>query len=209
MLIGAWADIADRKQILDIGTGTGLIALMAAQRSQATVTGIEINPDAALQAQENADRSPWQERIRIVRADLKEFAAETLFDAILSNPPYFSGTLECPDNNRNTARHHHDLSFRELMRHAARLLHPQGELSLILPTESVNEILYLAMEQKLYPSRKTWVRTTPKSVPKRCMLAFRFTPVERVAEQTLTIAAAPATYSEEYKRLTQDFYLKM
>lgn len=209
VLIGAWAHVEKAKRILDIGTGTGLIAIMTAQRSRASITGIEINEEAAAQAQENALRSPWKERIKIINIDLKEFKTDQLFDSIISNPPYFSNALECPDNKRNTARHNSQLSFQELMQHVARLLHPEGEFSVIIPASEVNEMLGLAIENKLYPSRKTWIQTTPKASPKRCMLAFRFIPTERVEEETLIIEISPLVYSEEYKNLTHEFYLKI
>ena len=209
VLIGAWANINNAQQILDIGTGSGLIALMAAQPSQAIITGIEINKEAATQAQENVDRSPWKERIKIINADLKEFKIETRFNAIISNPPYFTNSLECHNNERNTARHDTKLSFRELMQYTAKLLHPEGEFSIIIPSSEVHDILGLAIENKLYPSRKTWVQTTPTASSKRCMLAFRFTPSERVEEKTLILELSPLVYSKEYKSLTHDFYLKM
>ncbi len=209
VLIGAWANVFHAKHILDIGSGTGLIALMAAQRSQASIVGIEIDQEAAIQAQENVRISLWKERIRIIHADLKAFKTDILFDSIISNPPYFSNSLKCPDNKRNIARHDNGLSFQELVRYVAKLLHPQGEFSIIIPACEVNKILGFAIENKLYPSRKTWIQTTPKVSPKRCMLAFRFTSEERVEEKTLIIETAPSIYSEEYKKLTQDFYLKM
>lgn len=209
VLIGAWADLSGATRVLDVGTGTGLIALMAAQRSNARITGIEINEEAAIQAQENVDRSPWKERIEILHADLKAFTTDSLFDAIVSNPPYFANALQCPDNKRSTARHHSDLTFSELLRHVAALLHPQGEFSVIIPADEVSNMLGVAMGNRLYPSRKTWIQTTQKAVPKRCMLAFRFTPTERVEEETLVIETTPSVYSETYKKLTGEFYLKM
>lgn len=209
VLIGAWANIHHAKNVLDIGTGTGLIALMAAQRSNAFVIGIEIDKDAATQAQENVKRSPWSERIKIIHTDLKEFKTNILFDSIISNPPYFANALKCPDDKRSMARHDNGLSFQELVKHSVKILHPQGEFSVIIPTCSINEMLGYAIAHKLYPSRKTWIQTTTKSSPKRCLLAFRFTPTERVEENTLVIETAPYTYSEEYKNLTRDFYLKI
>ena len=95
------------------------------------------------------------------------------------------------------------------MQHVARLLHPEGEFSVIIPASEVNEMLGLAIENKLYPSRKTWIQTTPKVSPKRCMLAFRFIPAAKVEEETLIIEISPLVYSEEYKNLTHEFYLKI
>jgi len=209
VLIGAWANVHHAKHILDIGSGTGLIALMAAQRSRASIIGIEINQEAAIQAQENVYISPWKERIRIIHTDLKAFRTNILFDSIISNPPYFSNALKCPNNKRNIARQDNALSFRELIQYTAKLLHPQGEFSVIIPACEVDKVLGLAIENKLYPSRKTWIKTTPRVSPKRCMLAFRLTPEDRVEEKILIIETASSVYSKEYQKLTRDFYLKM
>ncbi len=210
VLVGAWARLSDAQSILDIGTGSGLIDLMDAQRNRdALITGIEIDEEAARQAQENAGRSPWSKRIEIVCTDLRAYEAPRQFDAIISNPPYFANALKCPDNSRSMARHDETLSFDELVRHAARLLHPKGEFSLIIPANEAGNLLGLAIENRLYPSRKCWIKTTPRTAPKRCMLAFRFVPTERVEEESLVIEQSPSVYSEEYKKLTGDFYLKM
>lgn len=208
-LVGAWGSVERARRILDIGTGTGLIALMAAQRTpDAAVVGVEIDVEAAAQAQENVRQSPWDERIEIVRTDVKDYMPGEGFDAILSNPPYFVNALKCPDAGRSTARHTDGLPFGDLMRHVARLLNPDGVFSVIIPTAAVQDIIGFGIDNRLYPVRKTWVQTTPKAQPKRCMLAFRFSPAEIVQEDTLVIQLAPLQYSEEYRRLTGEFYLK-
>ncbi len=208
-LVGAWGSVERARRILDIGTGTGLIALMAAQRNaDAAVVGVEIDVEAAAQAQENVRQSPWDERIEIVRTDVKDYMPGEGFDAILSNPPYFVNALKCPDAGRSTARHTDGLPFGDLMRHVARLLNPDGVFSVIIPTAAVQDIIGFGIDNRLYPVRKTWVQTTPKAQPKRCMLAFRFSPAEIVQEDTLVIQLAPLQYSEEYRRLTGEFYLK-
>ena len=208
-LIGAWGGVDGARRILDIGTGTGLIALMAAQRNpEASVVGVEIDDEAAVQARDNVRMSPWSGRIEIVHADLKDYAPTEGFDAILSNPPYFDNDLKCPDIGRNTARHTDRLTFADLMRHVARLLTPGGEFSVIIPSVAVPDLIGLGIDNRLFPVRKTWVQTTPKVQPKRCMLAFRFTPAEVVEEETMVIQLAPMEYSEAYRRLTGEFYLK-
>ncbi len=208
-LVGAWGIVERARRILDIGTGTGLIALMAAQRNpDAMVVGVEIDAEAAAQAQENVRQSPWGQRIEIVHADVKDYVPGEGFDAILSNPPYFVNALKCPDAVRSTARHTDGLPFGDLMRHVARLLNPDGVFSVIIPTAAVQDIIGFGIDNRLFPVRKTWVQTTPKAQPKRCMLAFRFSPAEIVQEDTLVIQLAPLQYSEEYRRLTGEFYLK-
>lgn len=131
-LLGAWA--RGGRRILDVGTGTGLIALMMAQRfRQACVTGIDIDADAVAQAAENVAASPFAQRISIVRSDVKDM--EGLFDAIVSNPPYFVGSLHSPDRQRTMARHADTLPYRLLMQQAQRLLTDEGEMSVVVPTD--------------------------------------------------------------------------
>ena len=105
-LLGAWVDLSQSQRILDVGCGSGLIAIMTAQRcTNVTITGIEIDNEAASQATENAESSPWAERIEIICEDFLKFTPEQQFDTIVSNPPYFSNSLKCPNDKRNKARH--------------------------------------------------------------------------------------------------------
>lgn len=133
VLLGAWAGTESCNRILDIGTGTGLIALMLAQRSKAVIDAIDIDADACLQAQENAESSPFAGRINVRHCALADFAqaATNLYDLIVSNPPYFVDSLKCPDRQRNTARHTDTLTLEDLLQDSRKLLAPQGRIALI------------------------------------------------------------------------------
>ena len=112
-LLGGWFDCSQSRRILDVGTGSGLIAIMAAQRCNAMVTGIEIDNEAALQAKDNVKNSPWCDRVEIIKKDLLEYVPEELFDTIVSNPPYFVNSMKCDDASRTLARHSDSLGSEE------------------------------------------------------------------------------------------------
>ena len=208
VLLGAWANVAQAHHILDIGTGTGLIALMLAQRSDALITAIDIDEDAIEQATDNAENSPWASRIRILQQDLRQYDTEQRFDAIVSNPPYFINSLKCPDSQRSTARHTDTLDANKLLQKASELLHPEGHFSLVIPADQVSQIQQLGEESGLYLVRHTAVITRPGLPPKRALLEFR---KANIACQTdeLVIELDRHVYSEDYIALTREFYLKM
>ena len=208
VLIGAWASVrpADRA-VLDIGTGTGLIALMLAQRNtEAKVVGVEIDAESAAQARENVEQSPWSERIEIAECAVQEFATEQKFDLIVSNPPFFVDSLKCPDESRSKARHTDTLSFADLMRAVTRLLAPDGRFAVIVPAEAAMSVVAAG---NLHLVRRCDVRTKPKGQPKRVMLEFSPRFEGAALREELTIGdGTNGGYSAEYKALTRDFYLK-
>lgn len=211
VLLGAWCDISDAKTILDVGTGTGLIAIMAAQRSNAAITGIEIDHDAASEAILNAQESPWSNRITIINGDfISLFSSDKLnkVDHIVSNPPYFSSTIIAPDAKRAMARHGSTLNYANLIEESARLLNPNGKLSIISPVDRRDDILYAASLHHLSVSRLTEVFPTPQSAPVRILWEFTLGEVAP-RKDSLTIQTAPNIYTPEYIALTRDFYLKM
>lgn len=209
VLLGAWTDLSHSRQILDIGTGTGLIALMLAQRCpEARITAIDIDTDAIGQAQENIQASPWKERVEAKLQNICTYTDSGKFDTIVSNPPYFIDSLKCPDHQRNTARHTDTLDAGRLIRKVAELLTPDGRFSLILPAEQTDELISLAESHGLYPSRQTWVITRPGLMPKRILMEFRKTPATFHPDE-LVIELERHVYSEDYIALTKDFYLKM
>lgn len=201
-LLGAWAQGGNR--ILDVGTGTGLIALMMAQRfPKAQVTGVDIDGQACGQARENVEASPFD--IEVVQANVCD--VEGTFDCIVSNPPYFEHSLECPDDGRTRARHTSALSYRALMASSWRLLADDGELSLVIPAEGKARLEEEAALAGFSKSRECWIRTTPRKAPKRCLLAFRKHPVEVIEREEGVIETAPKMRSDWYQQLTKDFYL--
>ncbi len=210
VLLGAWADVSQARRVLDIGTGTGLIALMLAQRSaEARITAIDIDADAVGQARENVTASPWADRITVEQQDLCRYHADERFDLIVSNPPYFNDSLKCPDAQRATARHTDGLDFHTLITQTIALLTENGRFAVIIPTDGMPLFMEIALREGLHLHRRTLVRTKPDAAPKRVLLSFgRSSEVETV-EDELVVELARHEYSEEYIALTRDFYLKM
>lgn len=223
VLLGAWARVEHLEpshRVLDIGTGTGLVALMAAQRSEAEIVGIDLDDAAVVQAAENAACSPWSHRIRMVRGDIKEAdtrllatdgvpeGSPLLFDALLCNPPYFENALRCPDAQRTMARHTDTLTFDELTRSAAELLTPEGELSVVIPYDRATDMTVSAACYGLFASRQTIVCPYEGAKPKRILMAFTRQGAAHTPE-VLCIQDAQRCHTPEYRKLVEAFYLKM
>ena len=207
VLLGAWFPMQPGCRVLDIGTGTGLIALMAAQRGAARVVAVEIDSDAAVQARLNASNSPWADRIDVQWKDIADFTAEYRFDSIVCNPPYFRDSLRSPDSGRNTARHNDTLSYETLTLCAARLLADDGIFCLVLPYDSVHDFIKCAALQGFGMCLRTDVVTAPGKAPKRSLVAFSKsckTPETAVLE----ICGTDGNETPEYVGLVSDFYLK-
>ena len=216
VLLGAWCPIqienpSNTFNILDIGTGSGLIALMLAQRAlYARITAIDIDQKAVEQAQYNFSISPWKERLECHLSALQQVEGEELFDLIVSNPPYFQDSLKNPDNQRAMARHTDTLSYEELLSNSARLLKQQATLALVLPIEAEQQIITIAQTHKLYPTHITHVYPKPGKAAKRLLIAFSLLPIANSPSpiaNSLTLESATSPRSEEYKNLTQEFYL--
>ena len=200
---------AEVHHILDIGTGSGLIALMLAQRfEQAKIDAIDIAPSAIQQAERNFEQSPWSERLRCSLTALQDYHSDTVYDLIVSNPPYFQNSFKNPDQDRLLARHTDSLPYSLLLHHAARLVAPQGTIALILPAEAEKDIICIAETEKLFCTRLTRVCTKPGKNAKRILVEFSPIPTDRpVQPELFYIESGTSLRSEEYSRLTQDFYL--
>ena len=209
VLLGAWADVGQARNILDIGCGSGLIALMAAQRQpEARVWGVEVDAASARQAAENAAASPFAPRLQIVCRDIRQFCPPQPFDHILSNPPFHTEQTLPPDAARATARAAAMLPFGELVDCAARLLAPGGRFSVIVPERSADEFISLCLLRGLRPARQCRVRTTEAKPPRRRLMTFSAAAAELVVPcETLVLHDATGGRSPEYRRLTADFYL--
>lgn len=221
VLLGAWCplgvDEATRQgeyKILDIGTGSGLIALMLAQRATSiddtpiVIDTIDIDAGAAEQAKFNFEQSPWSKLLRIYQSSLQEWQSEKEYDLIVSNPPYFQSSLKNPDAQRATARHTDSLSYSELIKHSGRLLKNNGMLALVLPIEAEEDILSLAAAAGLLPSHITYVHTKPGKPAKRILIALRKGDANgNVESKHFYIESEDSPRSEEYRKLTEDFYL--
>lgn len=208
VLLGAWTDCVDKKTILDIGTGSGLIALMLAQRSKADIDAIDIDENAYLQSKINFENSPFRERLTPFHSSLQNFITTKKYDLIVSNPPYFSDSLKSPDENRSIARHNDSLSFEILFAVAVPMLFEKGSISLIIPYNSFNRINEIALSNKLNLCRKTMIFPTPDSDPKRILVDYSYaTEFTVLREDKLIIEISRHNYSKEYKDLTGEFYL--
>lgn len=209
VLLGAWAHVAHCHHILDIGTGTGLVALMAAQRSQAHIVAIDLDAGAVSQATSNAAASPWASRIQVTVCDARYMdTPSTLFDAILCNPPYFENSLKSHDAARTMARHTDTLTFDELTRSASRLLAPYGELSVVIPYDRATDMIVSAANNGLFASRRTIVYPVEQGKPKRILMAFTREGTAHTPEN-LYIQDIHRNYTPEYIDLVKPFYLKL
>lgn len=208
VLLGAWADLSNAGNILDVGTGTGLLSLMIAQRCNADITAIEIDEQAIIQANENVRRSPWEKQITILHADYRKFTSSRKFDLIVSNPPYFADSLLSLDEQRSLARHANELTYADLIKKTVTLLQPTGTFSLIVPIDVCEKIIAIAYDHSLFLIKQTNVYTKPEASPKRGLLTFSFIRTNCVTD-SLVIELSRHLYSEEYIELTKQYYLKM
>ncbi len=212
VLLGAWATIQpETNSVLDIGAGTGVIALMLAQRSQAEIIdALEIDEDAHEQATNNFENSPWGDRLFCYHASLLEFADEIdeSYDLIVSNPPFFNDDYKGSNSQRNLARFTDALPFSHLLDSVAKLLSENGLFSVIIPFTEEQNFIELAHQYGLFPSRITRVRGTSNSVTKRSLLEFSFSNTH-TAQSSLTIEHSRHNYTEDYIKLTKNFYLNM
>lgn len=208
VLLGAWAKLENASFILDIGTGTGLLALMAAQRNpQAHIEAVEIDSAAYLQASQNIASSPWSNRIVLHHLSIFDFSPSCRFDCILCNPPFFLNSTPTPDPSRTTARHCNEFNHTDLLSLAPRLLAPQGKLNLILPVTEAENLLRQAPQHSAILTRITRVKPTPQKAPKRYLLEFSFSHPVVPESDELIIEYSRHNYSPEYQKLTRDFYL--
>lgn len=210
VLLGAWADIEDDSRILDVGTGTGLIALMLAQRNaSAEIVGVDISHEAIGEARDNFLNSPWAKRLSVTEGDVCSFESNEKFDHIVSNPPYFVDSLHSPDSLRTMARHTSSLKFEDLVTSAVRLLRPGGRLSVILPTECTMQFRFAAFG-RLWLCRQLNVVTKAGDSPRRTLMEFCLSDKPLMPSvATLTMRHRDSSYTEEYRQLTEDFYISL
>lgn len=203
VLLGALSSVKDAQKILEIGTGTGLVSLMIAQRNLlAEILAIDINEGAVDLAKENFKNSPFSERLKAQLVDYKKFKAENKFDLIISNPPYFE---ENTSEKHILARQQTQLNFENLIEKSAELLTENGEFSVIIPFDAGETFEKICLANGLLPSRKVKIFGIQNSAPKRWILEFGFEKV-KIKEEDFTIEKMPRIYSEEYLFLTKDFH---
>ncbi len=206
VLLGAWARGGNR--ILDIGTGTGLIALMMAQRfAEAKVDAVEIDSDAAGQAMENVASSPFANRIEVIGKALQDFQPDYSYDSIVTNPPFFSNSLLAPDSSRSMARHTVTLSFPDILSFAARYLTKDGEISAIIPADCVEAFSQEAFTRGMFLTRQYKIKTVERKPAKRCLIAFSKSRPKVFDKKDVVLSDKYGKRSDWYDFLTKDFYL--
>ncbi|MFL9626566.1 tRNA1(Val) (adenine(37)-N6)-methyltransferase [Aeromonas jandaei] len=209
ILLGAWAPVEQARRVLDIGSGSGLIALMLAQRSRSDchIDGVELDSDAVIQARENVAASPWADRVTITESAVQGYQAAS-YDLIVSNPPYFVAGQSFSDPARAMARHTGALDSHALLAACDRLLAPNGEVALVLPTAMADEILCISADYDLHGICYTAVITREGKEANRVLLRLG-RGLNRCERGDIVIHSADGAYSDRYIQLTSPFYLKM
>ena len=210
VLLGAWTETFKRNNVLDVGTGTGLIALMIAQRNtNATIDAIDIDEGCVMQAKKNVHESRFAHRVVVQKSSFQDFSTrnDNKYNLIVSNPPYFHNSLKSPSLHRNYARHADSLSFYDIISHGVSLLAEGGRISLILPYEFKSTVLMHAKTVDLFAKRITNVFPLPHKPAKRILVEFGMSDTECV-EDDLVIELSRHKYTDEYNALTNEFYLQ-
>jgi tRNA1Val (adenine37-N6)-methyltransferase len=219
VLLGAWATVENAGSILDIGTGTGLIALMLAQRTASgsrvgdiNIIALEIDKASSEQAVENVRCSPWSRRIQVINQSIQDYCGTepAMFDLIVSNPPFFIDSRKPESQVKEISRHDTQLSQGELVWGVGKLLAADGKFSVILPVGGSNRLQKSCMEMGLHLHRLCRVRPTINLPVKRHLLEFRWNPAATIMESEMAIEGAVRhEYTDDYRELTRDFYLDL
>lgn len=210
-ILGGWTDIPeDASSVLDIGSGTGLIALMVAQRSnKLTIDAIEIEQSCAGQGAENFKKSPWSKRLRMIHSSVQNWVPDRCetYDLIVSNPPYFHKAFKAGNQERNLARHTDTLSYSDLCSNVVRLLSEEGTFSCVLPRNSADQFIRDARLNGLYPHRVCQVSSTENGRTIRTLFSLKKKPPIQTVEERLIIQKGPQDYTDAYRTLLKDFML--
>lgn len=213
VLLGAWASVpGPGSRVLDVGTGTGLIALMIAQRSKdARVDALEIDPSSAGQAFENFQNSPWKRRLTCIPASFQDYSSRNTgpYDQIICNPPYFSASFKTPSKEKNLARHDDTLSLGEFFQGCLPLMKTSAIISLILPPDKEEQAFDLSREHHMFCRRFTRVFPSPGKPVKRLLLEFSLIPGKKKESDLIIETGSRHSYSPEFKKLVGKFYLDL
>lgn len=208
-ILGAYTALENATKVLDIGTGTGLIALMLAQRSEAKIFAVELDDKAYQQAVENVQNSIFKEQITVFHQSIQDFAEnnkDLSFDLIVSNPPFFQNHLKSVQENRNKALHTDTLSFEDLLASVMALLSPDGRFVVLLPAYESTVLENLALQKGLYPNKKLLIRHRDGSKILRIITTFGFAEQEMIQEDLL-IRNLDESYTTQFATLLKEYYL--
>jgi tRNA1Val (adenine37-N6)-methyltransferase len=213
VLLGAWASVpGPGSRVLDVGTGTGLIALMITQRTKlVAVDALEIDPSSARQAKEYFKNSPWKEKIHCIQSSFQDYSSKckSRYDLIICNPPFFSGSSKTPSKEKNLARHDDSLSLEDIFRDSVSLMKNTTVISLILPVQKEAQAMDLITEHKLYCNRLTRVKPAPGKSTKRVLLECSFIAGKPIKDELTIETEMRHVYSDKFKTLVDEFYLSL
>ncbi len=209
VLLGAWTYVDTIKSALDVGTGTGIIAIMLAQRSSAVIDAVEIDEKACVQAVDNIAGCPWHHRVKLIHASFQEYAktCNKTYDLIVTNPPYFNNLYRPAEKSRAIARHDDALPLHELVNYSAGILSETGIISVILPEISFPQYLGYLEKEKLHVQRILYLKPTPNKPVIRMLIEAGKAKVNRIEESMVIETGEGHNYTDQYKQLTRDFYL--
>ena len=209
VLLGSWIRPGNAVEILDIGTGCGIIALMMAQKSEANVTAIDIDRDSVRQASRNFMNSPWGDRMKAIQCSFQDFMTQprNKFDLIVTNPPYFRNSLKPPSEKRTVARHDDLLKPDDLFSGVKKLLTQNGSFYIIIPAESASSTALTASEYSLFLKRQMIVRPKPEQDSNRVLMEFSFIPPMQLIKEEIIIRSGDNSFTDAYRTMTEDFYL--
>lgn len=209
-LLGAWSDVSEAKSILDIGTGTAIIAMMVAQRNdKASITGIEVDEKALIDANFNVKNCPWADRITIIKTSLQEFEPPLKFDSIISNPPFFENSLKSKSGEKTKARHTDSLHYIDILNFSYKHLNNNGILHLILPVENAEKCIGTAKDRGFKVKRICKVQPVPHKNAHRLVFELTKTETQTVTESLIIETGKRHDYSQDYIALTKAFYTIM
>jgi tRNA1Val (adenine37-N6)-methyltransferase len=210
VLLGAWVNVEGVQHVLDVGTGSGVIALILAQRTSpnSKIQAVEIEETDVEQAKENILNSPWPDKVEVFHSSIQQFQNTLKYDLIVSNPPYFQNSWLPPEKNRSTARHTHELSFDDLLQSASRLLSEAGRLAIILPYTEAMDLIARARLYYLNVLRQLHFRSRSHKPVERILVELHRGPANNHIE-SLVLHSEHDKWSDEYRDLTKDFYLKL
>jgi len=208
VVLGAWLEVAGARRILEIGTGCGIIALMLAQKTLATIDAIDVDEASANEAGENFAGSPWTDRLKSFHVSLNDFATDKtgIYDLIVSNPPFFQNSLLPPTKGRQLARHNVELTFNTFLSDSSRLLSREGKLAVILPCSEEEKFIEIAGKESLFLQSKLDIFPKPSKPKKRVILVFSSNKRENPNAVSIILRNENGHYSDDYKRITKDFH---